>query len=528
MRFPLLSVAGLLVVAPLAAQTNQPERLGRIDLPVSASGPARDHFVEGVLLLHSFMYDDAAEEFEAAQKAGPGFALAYWGEAMTKNHPLWLQRDAEAARKILARLGPTREARLAKAATKREQGYLDAVEELYADGDKADRDRAYAEAMRRLHEEFPADLEAQSFYALALLGSCEDHRDFAVYMKAAALAEEVFAKSPAHPGAVHYLIHAYDDPVHAPLGLRPARVYAKIAGAAAHALHMPSHIFFAMGMWDDVIASNEDSWRASDERMIRRHLGADERGWHGIYWREYALLQEGRRKEARALLKIAEDDARGGLPRVVSARDEMREVWAIETGCAGWPAPSEAPASNRDRFVRGYCSWKNGDAVGLRAALDSSNAGGAGKTSNDAPHAHGGPPASGYDDAKATAGGVMRMELEAIALVSGGDVEAGLTRAREAASAEDGISFDFGPPAIVKPAHELLGELLLAQKRPADARKEFQVALDHAPGRAGSLAGLIQAANDLHDDAAREAARIWRENHRRADDAGKASIGTLR
>ncbi|MEO8433197.1 MAG: hypothetical protein ABI592_16965, partial [Acidobacteriota bacterium] len=267
--------------------------LGHIDFPVSAAGPAMDRFQRGVLLLHSFEYADASEEFRAAQEADPGFAMSFWGEAMTKNHPLWMERDAEGARAILSRLGPTRATRLAKAPTPREKGYLDAVEELFAEGEKKDRDLAYADAMRRLHESFPDDLEATAFYALSLLGSCESDRDYAVYMRGAALAEEVFARNPQHPGAAHYLIHSYDDPIHAPLGLRPARVYAKIAKDAAHALHMPSHIFLASGMWDDVVSSNEASRDAADARVRRKKLGVDERNFHAIFWLEYAYLQQG-------------------------------------------------------------------------------------------------------------------------------------------------------------------------------------------------------------------------------------------
>ena len=506
------ALAGVLALVSLAGLSAE---LGKIDFPTSARGEAQDRFIRGVLLLHSFMYDDAADEFQASQKADPGFALAYWGEAMTKNHPLWMQRDAEGARKILARLAPTREARLAKTPDKREWGYLNAVEELYADGEKRDRDLAYAEAMRRLHEEFPKDLEAQSFYALALMGSCEDHRDFAVYMRAAALTEEVFAKNPSHPGAVHYLIHAYDDPVHAPLGLRPARVYAKIAGAAPHALHMPSHIFFALGMWDDVIASNEDSWKASDDRVRAKKLGVEERGWHAIFWREYALLQEGRAREAKALLEIAEKDATGGPRRVVSARDEMRAVWAIETDCKDWTPRAEAPSSDRERFVAGFCAAKKGDTKGLDAMLEAM-----GKPAAAEPvHAHEGMSYGG--GGKASVAAVLRMELEALALAAHGDAERGIARAREAAAAENLMSFEFGPPQIVKPAHELAGEILLAAKKPEDALKEFDAALAAAPGRAHSLLGVMRAATALKRPAASETAgKLWEKYHRKADFRG--------
>ncbi len=202
--------------------------------------------------------------------------MAYWGEAMTFNHPLWMEQDAGAARKALEKLAPTPEARLAKAPTEREKMYLSAVEALYGKGDKAANDKDYAEAMRRLHEKFPEDENAAAFYSLALLGTCEGKRDYPTYMKAAAVAEEVFAKNPLHPGAVHYLIHSYDDPVHAPLGMRAARVYAKIAPAAGHALHMPSHIFFASGMWEEAAASNEAAWKASLDRADRKKLGPDD------------------------------------------------------------------------------------------------------------------------------------------------------------------------------------------------------------------------------------------------------------
>jgi hypothetical protein len=501
------------------------QELGRIDFPTSAKGAAQERFLQGVLLLHSFMYDDAADEFRAAQKADPGFALAYWGEAMTYNHPLWMDRDAEAARQALARLAPTRQERLAKAPTKREQGYLNAVEELYAEGEKRDRDLAYADAMKKLHEEFPSDLEAQSFYALALMGSCEDQRDYRVYMRAAALAEEVFAKNPNHPGAVHYLIHAYDDPVHAPLGLRPARVYAKIAGAAPHALHMPSHIFFALGMWDDVIASNEDSWRASDERVQRRKLGADERGWHGIFWREYALLQEGRRREARGLLAIAEADAKGGLRRVVSARDEMRATWYVETGCSDWTPPAETPASDRERFVAGYCSWMKKDTAGLASALAAM---GKPAASPDPHSGHTGKRPGTYEGGgRPTVAAVLRLELEALSRASKGDAAGAAAKAREAAALEDQMSFEFGPPQIVKPAHELSGEILAVQAKPKEALAEFQASLASAPGRAQSLWGAMQAAKAAGDGKAeREAAAIFVRNHSKADRsaAGNASV----
>jgi tetratricopeptide (TPR) repeat protein len=182
--------------------------LGDIDFPTSTSSDeAQQWFLRGVLLLHNFQYDDAKAAFFQAQTIEPNFAMAYWGEAMTENHPLWLEQNAVEARKILNRLAQTAEARLAKAPTPREKGYLQAVELLYGEGDKVTRDLAYARAMGQLSKSFPDDLEAAAFYMLALLGSEQGQRNFRTYMKAAAIGEEIFNKNPRHPGAVHYLIH---------------------------------------------------------------------------------------------------------------------------------------------------------------------------------------------------------------------------------------------------------------------------------------------------------------------------------
>ena len=187
--------------------------LGRIVFPTSGPAEAQKHFIRGVLLLHSFEYRKAREEFLSAQKVAPAFAMAYWGEAMTYNEPVWFAQDLSAARAALKRLP-------ANAPTERERAYLAAVEILYGEGSKESRDFAYATAMRRLHEKYPDDQEAAAFYALSLLGTCHQGRDFRTYMNAAAIAEALLAKNPEHPGALHYAIHSYDDPIHAPLGLR--------------------------------------------------------------------------------------------------------------------------------------------------------------------------------------------------------------------------------------------------------------------------------------------------------------------
>ena len=162
----------LLMTFPAVASQD----LGVIDFPNSGPEAAQADFVRGVLLLHNFQYPQAATAFQAAQKVAPDFALAYWGEAMTYNHGLWMEQDLDKSRAVLARLGPTAETRLAKAATAREKGYLLAVEALYGEGTKLERDLAYMEEMRKLRERYPDDLEAAAFYALSVLASAQGER----------------------------------------------------------------------------------------------------------------------------------------------------------------------------------------------------------------------------------------------------------------------------------------------------------------------------------------------------------------
>ncbi len=525
----LVLAAALALAARAVPAAAQQPALGRTDFPTSGSAAAQPAFLEGLLLLHSFEYADAAEAFRRAQAADPGFAMAYWGEAMTYNHPLWMERDADAARKALGRLAPTRAQRLAKAPTEREKMYLAAVEELYAEGEKADRDRAYADAMRRLHEKFPEDLDAAAFYGLALMGTCEDKRDVATYMQAAAVVEEVFAKNPQHPGAAHYLIHCYDDPAHAPLGMRPARVYATIAPAAVHALHMPSHIFFASGMWEAAVDSNVASWQASVARAERKSLGPGDHSFHALSWLEYANLQLGRWRDARANLATMEADEKAApTSRTSDALSGMRASWIVETRrCGEGVQPPAEAAAARDHFVRGLCALDAGDRAGAEAALSAMKAP---PPPPEAGHAHGGGPtmtAYGRERAAAAVAGVLRTELEALLALSRGDKDAAVRLAAEAAAAEDAMTFEFGPPAVVKPAHELSGEILLAAGRPADARREFETALAHAPGRSLSLLGLARAAAASGDpalsrDAYARLAAQWRGAD--ADVPGRAEV----
>jgi tetratricopeptide (TPR) repeat protein len=450
--------------------------LGAISFPNSGNAAAQAPFIRGVLLLHSFEYTQAAEAFRETQQADPGFALAYWGEAMTHNHPLWQQVDRDAARKVLARLGDSVATRAAKAGTERERKYLAAVEVLYGDGSKPERDQAYMRAMARLSADFPDDHEARAFHALSVIGSRDGVRDFAAYIRAAAIAQPVFDANPDHPGAAHYLIHAFDDPIHAPLGLTAARKYATIAPGAAHAQHMTSHIFVALGMWDDVIAANI---RARDRQDADNaaHGGHANVCGHYSSWLQYGHLMKGDTAQAAALMdgcheRMAHEPAAGEQGYFVSMRGRQildTEQWA---DAARWTwAPSAPPAPLvrlQYDFTNAFAALRRGDTAPARAFVAA--------------------PAPA-----AVPAAIHRDLLRGLLAIADGRADAGLAILREAAAAEDAQPFEFGPPHILKPTHELLGEELLRAGRTDEARAVFQRAVERTPGRTLAVRGLAAA-----------------------------------
>ena len=399
-------------------------------------------------------------------------------------HPLWGEQHVQQALKVLRRLAPTSGQRVAAAPTERERGYLRAVEALYGEGDKPQRDRAYMAAMRALARQFPGDDNAQAFYALSILGSAQGKREEKLYLDAASIAQAVFARNPRHPGAVHYLIHALDEPAHAHRALEAARVYAGLAPAAPHARHMPSHIFMALGLWDDVIQANERSWASSEQRRIDKGLSVAERSWHVAHWLMYALLQQGRVEDAESFLNMVEEDAERVESRAVQRyRAAMRATYIIETekwdvtGLARDRSAVRVSAAMSELFAIGMSAFKTGNgevADRVLAQFRQSD-----QAKNATPH---GQPVQ-----------VMKNQLAAMQLFVEGKVDEGVALLRETAALEDAIPFTAGPVFPVKPTHELLGEVLLSLGQRDEARRQFTLALERAPNRRLSLAGLTRA-----------------------------------
>jgi len=451
------------------------EGLGSLSFPNSGNEAAQTPFLRGVLLLHSFEFEPAAEAFVEAQQADPQFALAYWGEAMTYNHPLWRQKDVEAARKALAKLAPTAAERRDKAGSEREVMYLDALEALYAEGSKQQQDLAYMDAMRRLHETYPDDHEARAFYSLAILGSRDGARDFATYMKAASVAQPVFDANPNHPGAAHYIIHSFDDPVHAPLGLPAAQAYAGIAPNAAHAQHMTTHIFVALGMWSEVVSGNIRARDTEDAELAARGRRPNLCG-HYSSWLHYGHLMLGQTAEAEALMDACY--GRMGEEPEANERDyflSMRARHVLDT--EDWNLTSrwtiDPPADEEGRltydFTNAFAALRQGNAEPARKLL-------AGGLKPGSPEQT-----------------LLVDELRGLVAMAGGNTSAALGILRRAAEQEDELPFAFGPPQVLKPTFELLGEELLRLGHAEEAVTAYRRANERTPGRTLSVRGLEQA-----------------------------------
>ena len=480
---------------PSAGKTSGAVDLGEINFPTSGPADAQKHFIEGVLLLHSFEYERSRRAFAEAARVAPSFALAYWGEAMTYDHPIWAENDKPGALAVLARLGLTRADRREKAATPREKMYLDAIERLYGEGDATSRARAYMEAMAELAARFPEDLEARAFYSLSLLGLTRTTRNTENYMLAAGVAEAIYEKNPRHPGALHYLIHAYDDPAHAPRGLRAAHIYGTVARSASHAQHMPSHIFFALGMWQDSVTANTASMKTA------RDEGTG--GYHAMHWLEHGYLQLGRVEDAVKLLTIIEDDAKRTSSSYNRTHLAMcRATMLVETR-GGGPASIMEPVdaagisatgafSNHD-MAMGLEFVRRKDLTEARRMLarmrERSQAGkGAPSVSTGAVDRYSAVTKDDIDTAT-----VMENILEAAIQFAGGDRKNAIKKIVAAGEAEDKLVFEYGPPAIVKPAWEAAGEMLLQAGRKKEAANAFRNVLKRYPNRRLANEGLRNA-----------------------------------
>lgn len=460
-----------------------PNHLGKVSFPTSCAKSVQADFEKGVALLHSFWYEEAEKQFEAVANRDPKCAMAYWGVAMSHWHQLW---DAPTDKDIADAQQALDDAVDHPAKSQRERALIDAARAYFwrrADSTPEQRARAYSQAMAKVHQEFPSDTEVTVFYALSLLASATPgETNLALRKQAGALLEPVFEANPQHPGAAHYLIHAYDTPELAELGLPAALAYAKVAPSAPHALHMPSHIFSRVGMWQESIASNVASIAAT-RRTAAMHMGGGDHQMHAMDFLQYAYLQSGQEEKAEKLLQ---------------------ELDTLQTMDAGEMEYARATMEVRDALERRQ--WKEAESLQvpatgapwLEAIVRGARAEGAARRGD-------------LKEAEREIARLHEMEsiqrtdhdVESAAIVTvecekaeawlnhahGADQDA-IDEMRKAAVGDENT----GGEGVRMPGYEELGDLLLESGHAGDALKAFEEDLKLAPNRFDGLYGAARAA----------------------------------
>lgn len=467
-----------------------PEKLGKVSFPTTCSASVARDFERSVALLHSFAYAAAEQSFRNVAAADPTCAMAHWGIAMSHYHQLWSPpapaelRDGQVESELALSMnrGSPRERQFIAAAVAYYRNMYEAP---------ASRAKAYEEAMLAAARSNPRDTEVQVFYALALLATAPpEDATHANQKRAAALLEPIYRAQPDHPGAAHYLIHAYDSAELAPRGLKAARAYSKIAPSAPHALHMPSHIFTRLGLWDDSIASNQAA------RAAARDQGDQGEELHAMDYLTYAYLQRGQNANAE---------------RVVASLSAMGAAAATGSDFKVGYAATAMPV----RLAMERHAWR--DAADLQVLQESPpQIGAIVFWARAMANARGGRPQAADSDigqieaceARLRAAGnaywanqveVLGKEAKAWQLAATGSAAESAQLLRQAADEEDAVEKLPLTPGPIVPAREQLGELLLEQNQPQQALREFQAALVLAPGRRGALLGGAQAAERSGD-----------------------------
>jgi tetratricopeptide (TPR) repeat protein len=506
-----------------AAEPGDLRGAGTVDFPVSCKPAARPEFIRGVALLHSFFYEEARRSFTAAAEKDPGCAMAQWGIAMTWWHPIWTPPRPD---EMSAGKAAVAKAMAMKSGTDRERRFITALNAYYNTPDGApaaatgqschgpvgprDRVVAYEKAMRELYERYPDDFETRVFYALAVLAvgyATPTDATLSNQLQAAAILEKLWATNRNHPGAAHYLIHCYDYPALATRGLAAAKAYDSIAPWVPHALHMPSHIFTRLGMWDESIAANRSAADAAQAYAAARHRTATEaEELHARDYMAYSYLQEARDTEAKKIVDFAatvrktnpelEFSGAYALAAIPARYALERNAWSE---AAALPIP-DVPHWRSFPFMEALIEYAhalgrahNGDLDGARRAIE---------RMRELRDATADPK---FDYFKRHLDLQMQTASAWIAYDEGRKEEA-VNFLRRAAEAEDILGKHPVSPGALVPAREQLGDLLLELGRPQEARVEFEAALKIYPNRFRGLYGAALSAERSQD---REAARRY-------------------
>jgi tetratricopeptide (TPR) repeat protein len=461
-----------------------PEKLGKVSFPTSCAPIAQQQFERGVALLHSFAYAAAESAFRSAAETDPRCAMAHWGTAMTYFHQLWEPPISPA--KILIAQKEIHQAQQIGGGSERERQFIRAASLIYQDAATVPyRTRAsnYESAMSDVAARNPKDVEAQVFYALALLSNASPaDKTHAKQKQAAALLEPLDRSYPQHPGIPHYLIHAYDNAELAPQGLPAAKAYVQIAPSAPHALHMPSHIFTRLGLWDDSITSNLAAKEAAQQQ------GDTGEELHAMDYLVYAYLQSGRDQDASEVIQQLKNmpELNASDFKMSYAAMAMPVRYAVER--SQWTdAAGIVPVTGAPPQVVAIAVWacgiglaRGGHATVAQAEIDKL------RQIEDQLHTSG-------NNYWATQVGILRHEVTAWSAQANKKPEEAAALMRAAADEEDAVEKLPVTPGPIVPAREQLGYLLLEQNHPDLALREFEIALVNAPGRRGALQGKVRA-----------------------------------
>ncbi|MFZ0461705.1 MAG: hypothetical protein WBD23_10925 [Candidatus Acidiferrales bacterium] len=464
----------------------QASGLGAVNFPTSCAAAVQATFNQGVALLHSFQYEQAEQTFTQVAQQDPTCAMAYWGKAMSLYHQLW---DWPSDDTLKEGFQDTMQAQKLRAKTDRERMYIVAAGVFFQDNpslSRATRIKAYSNWMNRLFTKYPDDVDAGAFYALSLITLQGKGNDETANREAAiAILDKLFAIAPNHPGVAHYLIHASDTPELAPQGLEAARRYAKIAPDSSHALHMPSHIFVRLGLWQEAIASNVAAAAAAAQATKAGQADSSYQ-FHAMDFLDYVYLQSGQAAKARALVDELKDVA-GASPDEIA---EHQAIFAARNAfelhqwkeAAALLAPDKGSAREVTYFVKTVGAARAGDTAGaqqdLAAYKETVVSDETGKSSGYAV----------YNVSSSSTIGEQEAESW-VAFVEGKNPEA-LASMRAAAAQEEKEGVD----SLSTPAREMLGDMLMEMKKPTEALVEYKAALVESPNRFDGLYGAAQAA----------------------------------
>lgn len=461
------------------------QKLGTVSFPISCSSDMQKPFELGVALLHSYWYEEAEKQFEEVAAKDPACAMAYWGQAMTLHRPAYSQPSAQDLKRGWELV---QKARVAGAKTARERGYIDALAGFYA-GDKVDYEKraaAWCTGMEEVYAGNRKDQEAAAFYALSLLVSePQDDKTLANSRKAIEILNRLLEEAPSHPGAAHYLIHAADNPNLAELGLPAARRYAQIAPAAPHALHMPSHIFARLGLWQEDIQSNLASLAAA-RQPSSMHIGAENQV-HAMEFLEYAYLQIGMETKAHEtidqLQRVREEDLNPGLDGYLDwQRAQFPARYALEL--RHWKEVLALEPSTTEPRARAVTYWARAIGAGhLHVVAAARDAVAQYDSMVDAV-------SKGDYAYRAKYMETNRNEAQAWLSFAEGKNDEAVSLLRSIAEKQDA----FGKGEVELPAREMLADMLLEVDRPQEALIEYEKSLKTDPNRFNGLYGAGRAA----------------------------------